>query len=61
MESGYLGRDAVRVKIYIFPAQLEMIERIATDRGVSKRTIFFECFGQYIGTHLQNEAERRKK
>jgi hypothetical protein len=48
----------VRVSVYIFPAQLEIMERIARERGVSKRDVFFECFGLYVGTHLQHERRR---
>jgi len=61
MSPGFYGRDPVRVKVYIFPNQLEMLEKIAAERGVTKRHIFFECFGFYIGNYLQEEADRRSK
>jgi len=60
-ESGYQGRGPVRVKVYIFPGQLDAIEEIAEKRGIRKRQAFFECFALYIGTYLNEKADRRKK
>lgn len=48
-QSGYIrSSDPVRIMIYIFPNQLEMIEKIAKKTGKRKRHIFFEMIAQYI-------------
>lgn len=44
----FASADPIRITIYIFPNQLEMIEKIAKKTGKRKRHIFFEMIAQYI-------------
>lgn len=34
--------DPFRISIYIYPNQMDWIEKMAKKRGISKRTLFFE-------------------
>lgn len=40
--------SAFRISIYIYPNQMEWIDKISKDSGISKRSIFFEMIHMYI-------------
>ena len=49
--------EPFRISIYIYPNQMEWIEKMAKKRGISKRTLFFEMIHMAIqefkaGRHL---------
>jgi len=45
-----------RISVYIYPAQLNMIETICEKRRKTKRWIFFEAVQSYIGAFLQGKV-----
>lgn len=45
-----------RISVYIYPAQLQMIERICEKRKKTKRWVFFEAIQSYIGAYIQGKA-----
>jgi hypothetical protein len=53
IESGYKWPNPERIKIYIYPAQLKMIEEISRVWKIKKRDIFFEAIQAYIGYYAQ--------
>ena len=55
-EYGYKGERAKRISIYLYPAQLEMIEKICKKRGKTKRWIFMEAIQIYIGMFLKDKV-----
>ena len=56
-ESGYVWPRPKRISVYIFDAQLKMLRKIAKEKRISLRQIFFECFQAYIGTYLFQDKE----
>lgn len=40
--------DPFRISIYIYPNQMEWIEKMARERGITKRTLFFEMIHMAI-------------
>ena len=55
-ESGYVWPRPKRISVYIFDAQLKMMRKIAKEKKISLRYVFFECFQAYIGTyHFQDK------
>ncbi len=58
-ESGYQWPKPERIKIYIYPAQLRLIEEISRTWKKKKRDIFFEAVQQYIGFYVvwKNRAD----
>jgi len=51
------GSDPFRISIYIYPNQMEWIEKMAQERRISKRSLFFEIIHMAIqdfkaGWHL---------
>jgi len=51
-ESGYAWPHPVRISIYIYPAQMKMIDEISRVWKKKKRDVFFECIQQYIGFYV---------
>jgi hypothetical protein len=51
-ESGYKWPNPERIKIYIYPAQMKLIEEISRVWKKKKRDIFFEAIQQYIGVYI---------
>ena len=51
-ESGFVWPKPERIKIYIYPAQMKMIEEIALTWKKKKRDVFFEAIQQYIGFYV---------
>ena len=51
--SGYDWPTPQRIKIYIYPAQMKMIEEISRVWKRKKRDIFFEAVQQYIGYYVE--------
>jgi len=45
-----------RISVYIYPAQLQMIEMICEKRKKTKRWVFFEAVQSYIGAFLQGKV-----
>ncbi|MBN1270901.1 MAG: hypothetical protein JXB26_01405 [Candidatus Aminicenantes bacterium] len=45
-----------RISIYIYPAQLQIIESICKKRNKTKRMIFFEAIQNYIGTYFKGDV-----
>ena len=45
-----------RISVYIYPAQLRMIETICKKRGKTKRWVFFEAVQSYIGAYLKGKV-----
>lgn len=58
-ESGYRWPKPERISIYIYPAQLKMIEEISRVWKKKKRDVFFEAIQGYIGYYL--EWKRKKE
>jgi len=52
----YSADKAKRISIYIYPAQLKMIEKISKKRKKTKRQIFLEAIQSYIGAFLKDEV-----
>lgn len=50
-ESTYDWEKAKRISIYIYPAQLKLIEEICRKRKKSKRQVFLEAIQAYIGAY----------
>jgi len=50
-----------RISVYLFENQIKMLEEIAQDKKISKRHIFFEAIGSYIGTYLRQKEESEKR
>jgi hypothetical protein len=50
-QSGYEWPNPVRISIYIYPAQMRMIEEISRVWKKKKRDIFLEAVQQYIGLY----------
>jgi len=46
----------IRISIYIYPWQLEIIEKIGKKRKKKKRWIFFEMIMTYIGLYLEGKV-----
>lgn len=61
LESSYVWEHPKRKSIYIFDAQLRMLQKIAKERNMRMRHVFFECFQLYIGTYLTQEKESDEK
>lgn len=40
--------EPFRISIYVYPNQAEWIEKMARERGISKRTFFFEMIHMAI-------------
>lgn len=45
-----------RISIYIYPAQLKLIEEICKKRKKTKRLVFFEAIQSYIGAYLKGKV-----
>lgn len=60
-QSGYGWPNPVRISIYIYPAQLKMIEEIVRVWKKKKRDVFFEAVQQYIGYYYQWKNQPREK
>jgi len=45
----------IRISIYVYPTQLEMIDEIALKRSKSRRRIFLEAVQTYIGSYIQGK------
>jgi hypothetical protein len=61
-ESGYTWPQPERISIYIYPAQMKMIEEISRTWKKKKRDVFFEAIQQYIGFYVDwknRPAEKR--
>jgi len=61
LESGYVWPKPRRISIYLFENQIKMLEEIAKDEGVRKRTVMFECAQAYIAQYLRNKEERKRR
>lgn len=51
------GGEPFRISIYVYPNQMEWIEKMVRARGITKRTLFFEMVHMAIqdfksGRHL---------
>jgi hypothetical protein len=51
--------DPKRIKIVIYPNQLEWMDRIGTIMNQSRRQTFLECFNQFIGTFQEETGLRQ--
>ena len=51
--SGYDWPRPERISIYIYPAQMKIIEEISKVWKKKKRDIFFEAVQQYIGYYVE--------
>jgi len=62
-QSGYSWPRPFRIKVYIYPAQMKMIEEISHVWKKKKRDVFFEAFQQYIGFYVgwKNAAPVKKR
>jgi len=60
-QSGYGWPHPKRISIYLFDAQIKMLEEIAKDKGIRKRHVFFEAIQFYIGTYLRQKKEREER
>lgn len=60
-QSGYVWPDPQRIKIYIYPAQMKMIEEISRVWKKKKRDIFFEAIQTYIGFYVEWKNRSPKK
>jgi hypothetical protein len=48
------NREPKRIKVVIYPNQLEWIDRISGVMNQSRRQTFLECFAEYIGAFKQD-------
>lgn len=55
-QSGYESNRARRISIYIYPAQLKIIEEICKKRMKTKRLVFFEAIQGYIGAYREGKV-----
>jgi len=55
-QSSHDWGKAKRISVYIYPAQLQMIERICEKRKKTKRWVLFEAIQSYIGAFLQGKV-----
>ncbi|KPK77298.1 MAG: hypothetical protein AMJ89_02655 [candidate division Zixibacteria bacterium SM23_73] len=55
-QSGHYLDGPKRISIYIYPAQMQMIERICETRRKTKRWVFFEAIQSYIGAYTQGKV-----
>ncbi len=53
---GYESDRAKRISIYIYPAQLKIIEEICKKRKKTKRWVFFEAVQGYIGAYREGKV-----
>lgn len=60
-QSGYGWPRPERISIYIYPAQLKMIEEIARVWKRKKRDVFLEAIQQYIGFYVEWKNQPAKK
>jgi len=63
-ESGYEWPKPERISIYIYPAQMKMIEEISRVWKKKKRDVFFEAVQIYIGYYVEwknRPAEKGKR
>jgi len=55
-QSEYKSDRPKRISIYIYPAQLKLIEEICKKRKKTKRLVFFEAIQSYIGAYLKGKV-----
>ena len=60
-ESGYEWPRARRISIYIYPAQMKMIDEISRVWKKKRRDVFFEAIQQYIGFYWRWKNEPASK
>jgi len=60
-ESGYNWPRPKRISIYLYPAQIKMIEEISRVWKKKKRDVFFEAIQQYIGFYIDWKNQPSKK
>ena len=55
-QSIYESDRAKRISIYIYPAQMKIIEEICKKRRKTKRWVFFEAVQTYIGAYREGKV-----
>jgi hypothetical protein len=60
-QSGYEWPKPKRISIYIYPAQMRMIEEIARVWKKKKRDVFLEAIQTYIGFYFEWKNQPIKK
>jgi len=55
-QSVYESDKTKRISIYIYPAQLNIIEEICKKRKKTKRWVFLEAIQTYIGHYLAGDV-----
>jgi len=60
-ESGYDWPKPIRISIYIYPAQLKMIEEIARTWKQKKRDVFLQAIQTHIGFYANWKADKTGK
>jgi hypothetical protein len=48
--------NPIRISVYIYPAQLRIIEEICKKREKTKRWVFFEAIQSYIGAYIKGRV-----